>query len=284
MLPRTQAHSKNQMLDHARRTPSPASRAGRPQNGIRLWAQPDARHLHCHRRAVDQHDLIHCCKKYPAGSSHLAERHLESELLQPTYPIPPKAMLGRSIELPGFALLPPPPGRSFPISRASIFSAIASYSSARSSRSLFAWAPTITFAIERYWRARCRISFAVTHLAARFLEKLNISNAGQGSPLNTTSPSPTTDPEIECQVVGIQEVSRRRAKQWREAAPRLPDGRTRKAYLALAEGYQRLADLIEKEKSVERVIETDAQLVNLSEPTTIETSSPWSAIRKSPAA
>lgn len=80
------------------------------------------------------------------------------------------------------------------------------------------------------------------------------------------------------------EVFRRRAKQWREAAPRVPDGPTRKAYLALAEGYQRLADLIEKEKSVERVIETDAQLVNLSEPTTIETSSPWSAIRKSPAA
>ena len=62
MLPRTQAHSKNQMLDHARRTPSPASRAGRPQNGIRLWAQPDARHLHCHRRAVDQHDLMAVAK------------------------------------------------------------------------------------------------------------------------------------------------------------------------------------------------------------------------------
>ena len=45
------------------------------------------------------------------------------------------------------------------------------------------------------------------------------------------------------------EVYRGRAKQWREAAPGLPDGRIRKAYLALAEGYEKLADLIEKERA-----------------------------------
>jgi hypothetical protein len=44
------------------------------------------------------------------------------------------------------------------------------------------------------------------------------------------------------------EVYRERAKQWREAATGLPDGPTRKAYLALTEGYERLADIIEKER------------------------------------
>ena len=46
------------------------------------------------------------------------------------------------------------------------------------------------------------------------------------------------------------EVYRARAKQWREAAQNLPDSETRKGYLALAEGYERLADIIEKERGI----------------------------------
>jgi hypothetical protein len=80
-------------------------------------------------------------------------------------------------------------------------------------------------------------------------------------------------PKISCAwavgLPGSQLVIRKRphnqlfAPLWREAAPSQPDGPTRKAYLALAKGYERLADLIEKEKSVE----TDYQPVNLSPPT-----------------
>jgi hypothetical protein len=40
-----------------------------------------------------------------------------------------------------------------------------------------------------------------------------------------------------------------RAERWREAAAVLPPGRTRDAYLALAEGYEKLAKLIALEKS-----------------------------------
>jgi hypothetical protein len=39
-----------------------------------------------------------------------------------------------------------------------------------------------------------------------------------------------------------------RAQQWREAAAELPPGKTRDAYLALAEGYEKLAKLIALEK------------------------------------
>ena len=46
------------------------------------------------------------------------------------------------------------------------------------------------------------------------------------------------------------EVYRGRAKQWCEAAQNLPDSENRKEYLALAEGYERLADIIEKERGV----------------------------------
>jgi hypothetical protein len=35
-----------------------------------------------------------------------------------------------------------------------------------------------------------------------------------------------------------------RAQQWREAAVELPPGKTQDAYLALAEGYEKLARLI----------------------------------------
>jgi hypothetical protein len=39
-----------------------------------------------------------------------------------------------------------------------------------------------------------------------------------------------------------------RAQQWRAAAAELPPGETRNAYLALAEGYEKLARLIALEK------------------------------------
>lgn len=42
-------------------------------------------------------------------------------------------------------------------------------------------------------------------------------------------------------------VYRERAKQWRDAAHgKLSPGETREAYLTLAEGYDRLADIIER--------------------------------------
>jgi hypothetical protein len=44
------------------------------------------------------------------------------------------------------------------------------------------------------------------------------------------------------------EVYEAKAQQWREAAAELPPGKTRDAYLALAEGYERLAKLIALEK------------------------------------
>jgi hypothetical protein len=37
------------------------------------------------------------------------------------------------------------------------------------------------------------------------------------------------------------QVYRDRARQWREAADTLPEGRTRDANLALSEGYEKLA-------------------------------------------
>lgn len=45
------------------------------------------------------------------------------------------------------------------------------------------------------------------------------------------------------------EVYRARAKQWRDGAVSMPDGEKRKAYMSLAEGYERLADLLEVEPS-----------------------------------
>jgi hypothetical protein len=44
------------------------------------------------------------------------------------------------------------------------------------------------------------------------------------------------------------EVYRERSRQWRDAAVNLPIGKTREAYVALAEGYERLANLIAQDR------------------------------------
>jgi hypothetical protein len=45
------------------------------------------------------------------------------------------------------------------------------------------------------------------------------------------------------------EVYRERARQWRDAAAKLPIGETREAYMALAEGYEKLANLIAEDRN-----------------------------------
>jgi hypothetical protein len=40
------------------------------------------------------------------------------------------------------------------------------------------------------------------------------------------------------------DVYRARAKQWRDAVVSMPDSPTRKAYLFLADGYEKLADIL----------------------------------------
>jgi hypothetical protein len=44
-------------------------------------------------------------------------------------------------------------------------------------------------------------------------------------------------------------VYRERAQQWRDAAAALPPGETRDAYIAIYEGYEHLADLIERDRA-----------------------------------
>jgi hypothetical protein len=44
------------------------------------------------------------------------------------------------------------------------------------------------------------------------------------------------------------QVYRERAQRWREAAEKLPPGETRNAQIALAEGYENLARLIELDR------------------------------------
>lgn len=50
------------------------------------------------------------------------------------------------------------------------------------------------------------------------------------------------------------QVYRERARQWRDAAAELPAGETRDAYLALFEGYLKLADLIANDVTGERCV------------------------------
>jgi hypothetical protein len=45
------------------------------------------------------------------------------------------------------------------------------------------------------------------------------------------------------------DVYRARAKQWRDAVVSMPDSPTRKAYLVLADGYEKLADILEEERA-----------------------------------
>ena len=44
------------------------------------------------------------------------------------------------------------------------------------------------------------------------------------------------------------QVYRDRAQQWRGAASELPPGPTKDAYVVIADGYAKLADLIERDK------------------------------------
>jgi hypothetical protein len=50
------------------------------------------------------------------------------------------------------------------------------------------------------------------------------------------------------------QVYRERARQWREAAEKLPPGETRKVHVTLAEGYENLARLIEVDTDPGRVM------------------------------
>lgn len=45
------------------------------------------------------------------------------------------------------------------------------------------------------------------------------------------------------------DVYRERAKQWRDAAGSMLDSPTRKAYLLLADGYDNLANILEKRRT-----------------------------------
>ena len=40
---------------------------------------------------------------------------------------------------------------------------------------------------------------------------------------------------------------RQRAEEWRQRAAEVPEGRTRRTYQEIAEGYERLADLVESQ-------------------------------------
>jgi hypothetical protein len=45
---------------------------------------------------------------------------------------------------------------------------------------------------------------------------------------------------------------RQRAEEWRQRAAEVPEGRTRRSYLEIAEGYERLADLLESQRQGRR--------------------------------
>jgi hypothetical protein len=48
---------------------------------------------------------------------------------------------------------------------------------------------------------------------------------------------------------GSPELYRERAEHWRVLAAKIPPGATRDAYITLADGYAKLADQIERNKS-----------------------------------
>lgn len=45
---------------------------------------------------------------------------------------------------------------------------------------------------------------------------------------------------------------RKLAQQWREASAGLPSGEARDAYLAIAEGYENLAEILERNPGMQR--------------------------------